>query len=40
MRQAAGQLRIACDVQDSELALAYFEMMRDIFDSVFVRELA
>ena len=35
-----GQLRIACDVQDSELALAHFEMIRQILNSVFVGELA
>src|SRR5947209_4662668 len=35
-----GLRRIAQDVKDSELPLAHVKMMRYIFDSVFVRELA
>ena len=35
-----GLLRIARDIQDRELALAYFEMMRNIFNRVFVGKLA
>ncbi len=33
-------LRIGWDVQNSELSLAHFEMMTDIFDGVFIGELA
>jgi len=32
--------RIGWNIQDSELALAYFEMMRNIFNRVFVGEFA
>ena len=34
-----GWLRIGRDVQDRELALADFEMMRDIFNRIFVGKL-